>query len=27
VLLRDGTQLMLSRSCRKKLGELLGSAL
>ncbi|HEX8183910.1 MAG TPA: LytTR family DNA-binding domain-containing protein, partial [Blastocatellia bacterium] len=27
VILRDGTQLMLSRSCRKKLGELLGSAL
>jgi two-component system LytT family response regulator len=27
VMLRDGTQLMLSRSCRKRLGELLGSAL
>jgi two-component system LytT family response regulator len=27
VILRDGTQLMLSRSCRKKLGELMGSAL
>ncbi|MFP5262698.1 MAG: LytR/AlgR family response regulator transcription factor [Blastocatellia bacterium] len=27
VLLRDGTQLMLSRGCRKKLGDLLGSAL
>lgn len=27
VMLRDGTRLMLSRSCRKKLGELLGSAL
>jgi two-component system LytT family response regulator len=27
VILRDGTELMLSRSFRKKLGELLGSAL
>lgn len=27
VILRDGTELMLSRSCRKRLGELLGSAL
>jgi two-component system, LytTR family, response regulator len=27
VVLRDGTQLMLSRSCRKRLGELLGSPL
>lgn len=27
VILRDGTQLMLSRSCRKKLGEMLGSHL
>src|ERR1044071_3263970 len=27
VILKDGTQLMLSRSCRKKLGELLGSNL
>ncbi|MEK6409373.1 MAG: LytTR family DNA-binding domain-containing protein [Acidobacteriota bacterium] len=27
VILKDGTELMLSRSCRKKLGELLGSAL
>jgi two-component system, LytTR family, response regulator len=27
VILRDGTELMLSRSCRKKLGELLGNAL
>ena len=27
VILHDGTELMLSRSCRKKLGELLGSAL
>ena len=27
VILNDGTELMLSRSCRKKLGELLGSAL
>jgi len=27
VILQDGTELMLSRSCRKKLGELLGSAL
>jgi len=27
VILLDGTELMLSRSCRKRLGELLGSAL
>jgi len=27
VILKDGTELMLSRSCRKRLGELLGSAL
>jgi len=27
VVLRDGTQLMLSRSCRKRLAELLGSSL
>jgi two-component system LytT family response regulator len=27
VILRDGTELMLSRSCRKKLGEMLGSHL
>ena len=27
VILRDGTELMLSRSCRKRLGELLGNAL
>jgi len=27
VILNDGTELMLSRSCRKKLGELLGSPL
>ncbi|HEY9232711.1 MAG TPA: LytTR family DNA-binding domain-containing protein [Blastocatellia bacterium] len=27
VILRDGTELMLSRSCRKRLGELLGHAL
>jgi two-component system LytT family response regulator len=27
VILHDGTELTLSRSCRKKLGELLGSAL
>jgi len=27
VILKDGTELMLSRSCRKKLGELLGSAI
>ena len=27
VILRDGTELMLSRSCRKKLGDLLGNAL
>ena len=27
VILRDGTELMLSRSCRKRLSELLGSAL
>ena len=27
VVLRDGTQLMLSRSCRKKLAELLGTSL
>src|SRR5215510_561759 len=27
VVLKDGTELMLSRSCRKRLGELLGSAL
>jgi two-component system LytT family response regulator len=27
VLLRDGTKLMMSRSCRKRLGELLGSEL
>jgi two-component system, LytTR family, response regulator len=27
VILHDGTELMLSRSCRKKLGELLGSQL
>jgi two-component system, LytTR family, response regulator len=27
VILRDGTELMLSRSCRKRLGELLGSTL
>jgi two-component system LytT family response regulator len=27
VILRDGTQLMLSRSCRKRLAELLGSNL
>jgi two-component system, LytTR family, response regulator len=27
VILHDGTELMLSRSCRKKLGELLGSAI
>jgi two-component system LytT family response regulator len=26
VILKDGTELMLSRSCRKRLGELLGSA-
>jgi len=27
VILRDGTELMLSRSCRKKLGDLLGNTL
>jgi len=27
VILKDGTELMLSRSCRKRLGELLGSSL
>lgn len=27
VILKDGTELMLSRSCRKRLGEILGSAL
>jgi two-component system LytT family response regulator len=27
VILRDGTKLMMSRSCRKRLGELLGSEL
>jgi two-component system LytT family response regulator len=27
VILRDGTELMLSRSCRKRLGELLGNPL
>jgi len=27
VILKDGTELMLSRSCRKRLGELLGSTL
>lgn len=27
VMLKDGTELMLSRSCRKRLGELLGSSL
>jgi two-component system LytT family response regulator len=27
VILKDGTELMLSRSCRKRLGELLGTAL
>ncbi len=27
VILKDGTELMLSRSCRKRLGELLGSPL
>jgi two-component system LytT family response regulator len=27
VILKDGTELMLSRSCRKRLGELLGCAL
>ena len=27
VVLRDGTELMLSRGCRKRLGELLGSSL
>ncbi len=27
VILNDGTELMLSRSCRKRLGELLGTAL
>ena len=27
VILRDGTELMLSRSCRKRLGELLGNSL
>lgn len=27
VILRDGTELMLSRSCRKKLGDLLGNSL
>jgi len=27
VILKDGTELMLSRSCRKRLGELMGSAL
>ena len=27
VILRDGTELMLSRSCRKKLGEMLGGHL
>ncbi|MFY9570374.1 MAG: LytTR family DNA-binding domain-containing protein, partial [Blastocatellia bacterium] len=27
VILHDGTEFMLSRSCRKKLGELLGSTL
>jgi two-component system LytT family response regulator len=27
VILRDGTRLMMSRSCRKRLGELLGSEL
>ena len=27
VILRDGTELMLSRSCRKRLGDLLGSTL
>ena len=27
VILRDGTELMLSRSCRKRLGELLGNTL